>query len=359
MALGFKDSIYTSEDNIMNYRDNNIKTTGGPNYDERVRFSEGQKNMYRFGRPIKETGRRYPEPRSAEEILSDPNRYGDSIKTTGGPNYDERLRYSEKQARINEFGEIIRETGRRYPEPRSAEEILSDPNRYGDPIKTTGGPNYDERLRDSENQVRYKKYVNYRTEGSHNIYDADMDTIRSMEAQVQRRREEDRPKMAIVNEIINNFPDNSEDLKAILETIDYRNDLVKNIVERLVTKFYVAIGGHVRDYSDEASKEINGILSNYLCVIDLLKAEGFYDASLESSSKMNEIMDIMHRRRKNGADVSVTFPVKYTPLSPKVDGVSALFCEMEHVKGNPDTPLVWAKYCPQTMDLYRGGMGRR
>ncbi len=56
MGYYARDGAYMHDENDSHYRNQYgepIKTTGGPDYDERVRDSEGQRNLNRYGEPLR------------------------------------------------------------------------------------------------------------------------------------------------------------------------------------------------------------------------------------------------------------------------------------------------------------------
>jgi len=238
------------------------------------------------------------------------------LKTTGGPSFDERVEFAERQKNMNPFGE---------------------------PIKTTGGPSFDERVSFSESQVQYA-------------------------------RERDKEKFAILNRLMNNLPNNSEDLRFAFAAMDHRLDIMKKLVEHYRDQFLHIASQYKGNYSPEASKLVNYKLTEYLCLIETLKSDG-YNFGSELNSYVNssnyydpykpdvqleDIMSIMHVRRKNDADVEIIFPVDYDftdyEFQNKGDAVTIIDSVNEHLKNNNYMAAIWkrAGYIDNKSEVKRG-----
>ena len=202
-------------------------------------------------------------------------------------------------------------------------------------LKTTGGPNFDERVRASEAQVQYA-------------------------------RERDKDKIEVLNSLMKEFPKNIEDLRFALLAMEHRLDLIKPLVEHYRDQFLNLAAQYKRDYSPEASTIINEKLTEYLCLIETLKTEGYTFGSEENSFtknsyydpykpdvQLNEIMTIMHVRRKNDADVNIIFPINYDlndqENQNKGDAVTIINAVVEHLNNNQYMNIIWerAGYTPE------------
>jgi len=256
--------------------------------------------------------------------------YYNSLNTTGGPNYDERLRDSEIQRNIKPYGEEIKTTGGpNYDERMKDSEIQRNINPYGKEIKTTGGPNYDERMKDSELQVKMAI-------------------------------ERDKDKILMLNQLLTSMPQNKTDLIFCLESIDYRLDFLKKLVEHYRDQVLSVASQYKEDYSIEASNIVNEKVTQYLCLLETLKTQGYNFGSVSNSYTNNsnyydpnkpevqleEIMSIMHVRRKNDAEVQIVFPIDYdlnNEMQQKADAVSIINSVNEHLKNNPYMSQIWKK----------------
>ena len=360
MAQWMKDGsfVYDAEDernakdilNDPNRFGESIKTTGGPNYDERVRHSENQAHINEYGEIIRPTGREYADAPSARDILASQEfeRNNPNFKTTGAPDYDTRVSDMERIVAEQRRSEMPRSTGRQYAEARSARDILNDPNRFGEPIKTTGREYADApSARDILAAKEYERnHPNFKTTGGPN-YD---ERVNASEMMVAQSRERDRDKKEILATLIQKLPDNYVDLNNALQSIDYRNDLVKVLMDSYGEKVKTTAGMYQKDYSDEASLYVNSIVYAYLCLIETLKRN---DVNIKQTDViLYEIMDMMQKRRRNGADVQIGLPIDYNPENPKVDGVSATFCVAEHIRGNKNMNLLWMKMCPASEEVF-------
>ena len=196
-------------------------------------------------------------------------------------------------------------------------------------LKTTGGPNFDERIRASEAQVQYA-------------------------------RERDKDKIEVLNSLMNDFPKNIEDLRFALLAMEHRLDLIKPLIEHYRDQFLNLAAQYKRDYSPEASTIINEKLTEYLCLIETLKTAGYtfgsnnngynkssYYDPYKPDMQLDEIMTIMHVRRKNEADVSITFPVNYDLTDQenqnKGDAVTIVYTVIEHLNNNQYMGILWEK----------------
>lgn len=201
------------------------------------------------------------------------------------------------------------------------------------------------------------------------IYDADEKTTEGIERMVKGQKEKDLPKKKIINDILNNFPSNSEELKSQLEKVNYRLDLMKMLVEGYKNQF-INISNQYKDvFTPEASEIVNNKLTEYLCLIETLKSAGYNFGSTANSYNdsttmhqfdphrpdvgISEIMSIMFSRRKNGADINIIFPVDYDLTSvenqPKADAVTIINNVDKHLQNNPYVSMFWSKagYIPQ------------
>jgi len=298
MGYWDKNGSYVYDENDMINFKQELKENGGPDYDVRIGDSEKQINM---------------------------NPYGEPIRSTGGPDYDERISDSEKQKNMNPYGEPIRSTGGPdYDERISDSEKQKNMNPYGEPIRSTGGPSYDERMNDTE-------------------------------AQVFLAQNRDREKKETLNNLSDNFPTNKDDLVFYLSSIDYRTDLVKKLVDKYKEQFFDIASQYNKDYSTDASKLINQKLTEYLCLIETLKSQGYdfgsntnkYYDSNKIEPQLEEIMSIMHVRRKNDANVEIIFPIDYDLTDSEYqqtgDAVIITNNVHEHLKNNPYMELIWKK----------------
>ena len=196
-------------------------------------------------------------------------------------------------------------------------------------LRPTGGPNFDERVSTSEAQVRLA-------------------------------RERDKDKLDMLDSVKKDFPKTAEDLKFTLSAMDYRLDLIKTLVEHYRDQFLSVASQYKSNYSPEASSIINAKLTEYLCLIETLKTAGytfgsdnsgynknsFYDP-YKPDMQLDEIMTIMHVRRKNEADVSITFPVNYDLTDQenqnKGDAVTIVYTVIEHLNNNQYMGILWEK----------------
>ena len=237
------------------------------------------------------------------------------LKTTGGPSFDERMDFAERQKSINP---------------------------YGEPIRTTGGPSFDERMNDSM-------------------------------AQVQQSRERDKDKVATLNALMNNFPSNSEDLRLAFAAMDHRLDLMKKLVEHYKEQFLHVAAQYKGNYTPEASEIVNSKLTEYICLIETAKSDGYTFGSERNSYvnnstydpykpdvQLEEIMSIMHVRRKNDADVDIIFPIDYDmtdqEFQNKGDAVTIINTVNEHLKNNQYMAAMWKKagYIDDIQEVKRG-----
>ena len=265
------------------------------------------------------------------------------LKTTGDPSFDERVDFTERQKSMNSFGESIKTTGGPgFDERVDFAEKQKSMNHFGETIKTTGGPGFDERMNDSMAQVQYA-------------------------------RERDKEKFATLNALMNNLPSNSEDLRLAFAAMDHRLDLMKKLVEHYKDQFLNVAVQYKGNYSPEASEIINNKLTQYLCLIETLKSDGYtFGSELNSyvnnstydpykpDVELEEIMSIMHIRRKNDADVEIIFPVDYDftdyEFQNKGDAVTIINTVNEHLKNNEYMAAMWKKagYIDEEQENKRG-----
>ncbi len=222
------------------------------------------------------------------------------LKATGGATFDERVDFTERQNSMKP---------------------------YGEPIKTTGGATFDERVRDTE-------------------------------VQVMLANERDKDNIVILNDLINKFPSTKEGLVNCLEALDYRLDFLKQLVENYRDQFINIASQYKNDYTQEASDIVNAKLTEYLCLIETLKSQGYNFGSEFNSYNRNDyydsnkpqllledIMSVMHVRRKNEADVSIIFPLDYNlddmDFEQKGDAVTIINNVNEHLKNNPYMNVLW------------------
>ena len=194
------------------------------------------------------------------------------------------------------------------------------------------------------------------------IYDADEKTIEGIERMVQGQKEKDKPNKQVINDILKELPSNKEDLSAELSRVNYRLDLMKKLVEGYRDQFVDIARKYKSDYSPEASEIINNKLTEYLCLIETLKTDGYnFGSTVNSYSDsptkggydpqrpemvLDEVMGIMHIRRKNGADVSIPFPVNYDLENNeqlKGDAVTIIYNVDQHLRNNQYMNLNWKK----------------
>jgi len=258
------------------------------------------------------------------------NPYGQPIQTTGGPDYDERIADSERQHNMNPYGQPIQTTGGPgYDERIADSERQHNMNPYGQPIQTTGSPSYDERMAFDESQVKLAQ-------------------------------ERDKLILDAFNTLLRNIPFKKEDLVSLLSATEYRLDLMKKLVEHYRDQFLYVVSQYKNDYSLEASELVNCKVTEYLCLIETLKSCG-YSFGSEVNSYINssnfdpykpdtqllDIMSIMHVRRKNDANVEIIFPIDYDltdiDFQQKGDAVTIINNINEHLKNNPNMDVLWSK----------------
>jgi hypothetical protein len=261
--------------------------------------------------------------------------YGDAVRTTGAPSYDERVRDSEMQHNI---GETIRSTGGpSFDERVRDSEAQRNLNRFGAPIKTTGGPGFQERMSDSE-----------------------------MIAAESRRRDQD--KTILLNSLMTNLPENSDELKLALEGLDLRLDFMKKLVDNYYWKFMRTCNEYKSDFSEEASAEINQSLATLLNLVETLKSCGYNFGSDINSYKsggydpykpdinLNDVQSMMFRRKRNGANVQIGSPKDYyqDENQPTYDAVDMVNCVNKHLENYQNMDYLWEKYCASAMSQDMG-----
>ena len=193
--------------------------------------------------------------------------------------------------------------------------------------------------------------------------DAPDHVIKGMEEAARKRIKEEAPKRAILDKILNNFPNNSDELLSLLQMLEFRVDFMKELLERSRNQFIDLATKFKNDFSPEASKLINTKLTEYLCLIETLKSYTDYNFGSETNSynkhfnyfdgykpdlKMTEIIvDIMHQRRINGADIDIIFPINYDLSNienqPKCNAVTVAYNVDQHLQNNPNMGYLWEK----------------
>lgn len=203
----------------------------------------------------------------------------------------------------------------------------------------------------------------WETDGTYIYNDEDLKTKESI---VARNREVDALKREELKSIINSFPKTSEELIKRLNDADILNaqnirlDLLKILVETYRNKTLDAISKYRHDFSHEASTIINSNITNYLCLIETLKLNGYnfgstkdsyYDMRFDSQKPemfIDELMTYMYTRRKNGANIEIPYPLNYNlddlENTQKGDAVAILYCLSCHLENNLYMDLVWQKY---------------
>lgn len=193
------------------------------------------------------------------------------------------------------------------------------------------------------------------------LEDAPDHVIKGMEEAARKKIKEEAPKRVILDKILNDFPKNSNELLSLLQMLDFRLDFMKELLERSRNQFIDLATKFKNDFSPEASKLINTKLTEYLCLIETLKSNE-YNFGSETNSynkhfnyfdgykpdlKMTEIIvDIMHQRRINGADIDIIFPINYDlsdEYQPKCNAVTVAYNVDQHLQNNPNMELLWKK----------------
>ena len=202
--------------------------------------------------------------------------------------------------------------------------------------------------------------------GSGSILDADSETLEGYERMIQGQKRADQVNQDVVGEMLTHFPESSDQLIEQAGQVDFRLDLMKKLVEGYRDQFFEAARKNRDDYSKEASQVVNDSLTRYLCVVENLKRAGYdfgstrdayigtssgYDA-YKASLELGDVIDEMHRRRKEGADIEIPLPVDYDmnniDQQATMDAVVVTNIVDKHLKNNSYIDSLWqeAGYVP-------------
>ena len=196
--------------------------------------------------------------------------------------------------------------------------------------------------------------------GSGSIYDADQETLEGIERMVQGQKKVDEVNQVVIDNLLQQFPQSSQQLTAEINKVGMRLDLMQKLVEGYRDEFFKTANKYVDNFSKEASKEVNDSLTKYLCIIETLKSAGYNFGSMENSYVsgaaygydpykpsvgLDEVMTTMHQRRKEGADIEIPIPVEYNidtmDQQVKIDGVTATYLVDKHLRNTPYMNDYW------------------
>ena len=150
---------------------------------------------------------------------------------------------------------------------------------------------------------------------------------------------------------------------------------MKRLVEGYRSQF-IDIAKKLKDnFSPEANEMVNSKLTEYLCLIETLKSNGYQFGSTKDSytasptehqydpykpeMSLGEAVSIMDLRRRNGANVDIIFPVNYNlddPNQTQIDAVNVIDLVDKHLKDNPYIDFLWKKagYGSKTIEESKG-----
>lgn len=189
-----------------------------------------------------------------------------------------------------------------------------------------------------------------------NPYD-NLEAQNAMERIVQIHRQEDMPKKEILEGLKTALPASSEELKTDLQSLDFRLDFMKDLVECYGQRVMDVSGFYQEDFTPEASDKVNKVVSDYANLLATLSSCGYNFGSVYDSYTargydpykpnmyLSESSSIMFKRLRNGCNIDIQIPKDYNNQSPNpsADAVAVFHCLDEELKRNPNIDYLWAK----------------
>ncbi|MDO4962559.1 MAG: hypothetical protein Q4E75_00430 [bacterium] len=205
-----------------------------------------------------------------------------------------------------------------------------------------------------EADVRAKRNpgLNMATPGSTSDIE-DPSYISGLEADVRAKRKEEASSYQKLNDVLTNgVPQNCEQLKEILTSINCREDYVKYLLDNEKQKLVNICYNVGNKYDLESSTLFNKAIFEYLAVINALidmnvphlSNKGAYDPYYVNLN-LSELIQVVHIRRKNGADINIQIPKDYDFSNPQeiADLVNIINCTMISIDNKNISKQMWSK----------------